>query len=202
MSWSSARAWIVDSSCARIALSVSSSSSWPGESPASSRMRATDLGQEGCRSWCVETLTAIRIASKPSPCQLRTCAHALRSTHSPMLEDQARILGDRDELVRAHGSRLGLVPAQQRLGRAHRSAGRVADRLVVQRELLLLRARGATGWPGGACARPWRSSPRCRTGSCSRGGSWRGTSPCRRCAPASRGLRRPRDRPRCRCWPS
>jgi hypothetical protein len=48
-------------------------------------MRATTFGHEGCRSWCVDTLTAIRIGSKPSVCQCLACAHALRSTHSPML---------------------------------------------------------------------------------------------------------------------
>ena len=53
-------------------------------------------------------------------------------------DDQAGLLGDRDELGRADQTAIGVLPAQQRFDAHHRPGREVDDRLVVDGELVAL----------------------------------------------------------------
>ena len=56
----------------------------------------------------------------------------------PERDDQAGLLGDRDELARAEQPALGMIPAGQRLDAVHGAAPERHDRLVVDDDLVLL----------------------------------------------------------------
>ena len=51
---------------------------------------------------------------------------ASRSTHSPMRQDQAGLLGELDELAGRHQAALRVLPAQQRLVRRDRARSRAS----------------------------------------------------------------------------
>ena len=111
--------------------------------------------------------------------------------------DQARLLGERDELVGRDEAALRVLPAQQRLDRSHLAVGQDGLRLVVQRELALLDRA-----PQLAHERQPRRVVRAGAGrrrTRSRGSRpWRGTWPHPPGAAASRRPRRRRGRRRCR----
>ncbi|OPZ01700.1 MAG: hypothetical protein BWZ09_02662 [Alphaproteobacteria bacterium ADurb.BinA305] len=67
-----------------IALSVSSSSSWPGSMPVRSSTSRTRSGRRPPASWCAETFTATRTAGRPVSCQWRTWRQAVSSAQSPI----------------------------------------------------------------------------------------------------------------------
>ena len=118
-------------------LSVSSSSSSAGARPVSPSTRSIMPIRSFCRNWRADRLTAIRNPGMPRLPRLRLRA---RLAQHPFAErnDQARVLGDRDELRRRHQPLVRLRPAQQRFGAADAPRGEVDQRLVVQHELAVL----------------------------------------------------------------
>ena len=67
-----------------IALSVSSSSSWPDATPVSARILARVVARSPRSSCTGETLTDITIPSRPAWCQARKVVQASLNTHSPI----------------------------------------------------------------------------------------------------------------------
>ena len=63
------------------------------------------------------------------------CRQASRSDPASDRDDQAHLLGERDEDVRADDPALGVTPAQQRLHAADLAAGQAHDRLIVDLKL-------------------------------------------------------------------
>ena len=132
--------------------------------------------------------------------QAASVAATLAQHPAPDRDDQAGLLGERDELPRRDQPALGVAPAQQRLDAEDAAVLEPHERLVVQLELLggdgALQV-GAQLEPGEHTLVHLRLEHR---GSCPCRRASRGTSPRRRRGSAPRRPpARPPRRPRCRC---
>ena len=180
------------------------------------RARSRCRRRPGSRSWRAERFTAIRRSRRAGSSRFQAASwrHAVSSTHAPIGDDQAGVLGDRDEVERRHRAEVRVVPPQQRLEadrrrpvRGRRRAGSAA-RARRARARCAGRVRGGLGERCGRASRRRRSRPRrgplpspgtsrCRRrGAATRPSSPRRRSPWpRRCSPT----RRPRCRGLERC---
>ena len=96
--------------------SVISSVSAAGSRPVSASTAATVAAIAGEATWRGERLTETLSGRSPRAAfQRAASAQARRSTRSPMREDRAALLGDRDELAGGDEPALGMVPAHERL---------------------------------------------------------------------------------------
>ena len=152
------------------------------------------------RTGCAETFTATRSRACPPACQRAACAQRLAQHPVADRHDEAGLLGERDEVAGRHDAApSGWCQRSSASTPITRPVAQVDLRLVVQLELVALER---------AAQRRSRAQARSRRAfmlggeelvACRGPGPWRGTSPCRRCASASRRRRRRRDRARCRC---
>jgi hypothetical protein len=75
----------------------------------------------------------------PQRCSQRAIwRHASSSTHAPSGKDQTAFLGELDELGGGEDSPLGVLPADERLGRDDAAVGDRDDRLVIEPQLALI----------------------------------------------------------------
>ena len=172
-------------------LSVNSMSSRPGSSPVSSRIPRMRLSRPGCRNCRADRLTATR-SGRPASVQARAWAQAWRSTPLADRQDEAGLLGERDELFRRNHAVHRMLPADERLDAGDRAARQTHLRLVV-RHNCCVRAPGAGRSPAPGARRRGRSCPRSNTGSRRRARA-RDTWRCRRSSAAFPRPRRRTDR--------
>ena len=122
--------WVAPVS-SRNTVSVTSSSSRSGSSPAWVSAETRVTMKPGSRSWRGETLTAIEMSLGPGR---RLAAGGAQHPFADPPE-HAGLLGDRDELGRRDLAELGIVPAQQRLEALDLAGLGVDHRLVGEAEL-------------------------------------------------------------------
>ena len=179
-------------------LSVISKHRLDGRTPVCAITSATRSARSGCTSWRAERLIDTWNGSECSSCQRAAFACRLLDDPPAHLHDQARLLGQRDELGRSDEPAFGMLPAHQRLRadatrrrRARRSAGRRAGTRPA-------RARGAGR--SRSSARSAHGSASCRrTPRRARGPTpWRGASRRRRRGASLRDVRHPTTPTRCR----
>ena len=189
------------SASASITVSVTSSTSDAGSRPVDCSARRTSSTIDSDCSCLTERLTLIVSAgSRGNRCCSCAALAARLAEHPPAdRDDQAGLLGERDELRRRDEPARRVVPAQQRLDAVVGPPLEADDRLVVDLELLRARARAAARRAARAARRRARAS-RARTagnGPCCR------ASPCtwrrRRCAAAPRRPAKAGPRRSCRC---
>ena len=173
------------STCCMIMLSVISSSSSSGAMPVSARIArdvaAAVAASLNCRG---DRFTDITMLGRPRFCQAMFCSHAVRRTHLPIGDDEAGILGQRNELRRRHRAEIRVPPAQQRLRAENAARDDVDSRLILQRELARVAVPAQPHLELEVLDRHRTSCPPSRTGSCSCLLPWRDTSPCRRASSA------------------
>ena len=169
----------------------------PGCSPPARSAPATTSSRSGCATWRAERLTEIQppvSATSSAPGAARVLEHPRADR-----DDQARLLGDRDEVggpdLRARRAASAAAPR----GRRSSPVGERHDRLEDELELARARARprgrsrcAAARPRAGAAPRRTARRARCRAPSRGRRRRRRGRS-------ARRGRCRRRCRARCRC---
>ena len=119
----------------------------------------------------------------------RRLAARLLEHLQPQLGDQPGLLGDRDELERRDHPALGMLPADERLGRDRVAGGEVDHRLIPGLELAALERRGAARSRGARGPWPRCASPRRTARSAHGRAPWPGTSRRRRRPAATRACR-------------
>ncbi len=90
-----------------------------------------------CWNWRADRLTLIEKSGSPSlTCHSRPWRQASSTTHRPIGDDLARLLGQGDEVARHEHPPAGRMPADERLDAHDRPGGELHDGLVLEPQLV------------------------------------------------------------------
>ena len=182
---------VAASGSASTALSVISRHSSSGSRPLAVSASSTTPTNSLSASWRGETLTdMLDSRGRARATQSAACRQASVDDPRADRDDQAGLLGDRDEDGRDDEPALGVLPAHQRLGADDAAVAHLDLRLVEHASARRARARAAARPRGRGARRPSRASTRRRSRSAPCRAPWRGTWRRRRRAAAPPGRRR------------